>query len=250
MRMPEHTGFDPEAERAKAPIRGLRLRHQAAKILLPGRAVASNRQSCNGSRMRIRQLRDASRQRQASAKRAVPDSVAADEAGRLFRQAIGEVRPLAHNEEAATEVRKPVPQARQFEIDEAAVRDELLSGPFDPGSIEMGDEILYLKPGHPARLLKQLRRGHFSIQAEIDLHQMSVAVARVAVAGFLDDAIRHREYCVRIVHGKGLRSAARGPVVKRMTEQLLRRRNDVVAFASALPAQGGTGAVLVLLQRD
>ncbi|SFM96189.1 DNA-nicking endonuclease, Smr domain [Dokdonella immobilis] len=250
MRMPEHTGFAPEAERAKACIRGTTLRHQAPKTRPPGRVVASNLHSCNRSRMRIRQLRDATRQRQKSAKRATPDSAGADEAGTLFRQAIGEVRPLARNEETATEARKPVPQARQFEIDEAAVREELLSGPFDPGSIEMGDEILYLKPGHPARLLKQLRRGHFSIQAEIDLHQMSVAVARAAVAGFIDEAIRHREYCVRIVHGKGLRSAARGPVVKRMTEQLLRRRNDVVAFASALPAQGGTGAVLVLLQRD
>ena len=223
---------------------------KAAKIHLHGRAVASDRHSCNGSRMSNRQLRDAIRQRQKPATRAAPDPAVADEAGRLFRQAIGEVRPLAPNEEAVTEGPKPAPQARQFEIDEAAVRDELLSGPFDPGSIEMGEEILYLKPGHPARLLKQLRRGHFSIQAEIDLHQMSVAVARAAVAGFIDDAIRHREFCVRIVHGKGLRSAARGPVVKRMTEQLLRRRNDVVAFASALPAQGGTGAVLVLLQRD
>ena len=222
----------------------------AAKTLPRGRAVASDQRSCNGSRMTNRQLRDAIRGRQEPATRGAPEPVVADEAGRLFRQAVGEVRPLAPHEAVATRVSKPAPRARQFEIDEAAVRDELLSGPFDPGSIEMGDEILYLKPGHPARLLKQLRRGHFSIQAEIDLHQMSVAVARAAVAGFIDDAIRHREFCVRIVHGKGLRSAARGPVVKRMTEQLLRRRNDVVAFASALPAQGGTGAVLVLLQRD
>lgn len=183
-------------------------------------------------------------------KSAAPEPAVAGEDRNLFRSAIGSVRPLARVPDLPPEAGKPPPQARQFEIDEAAVRDELLSGPFDPGAMEMGDEILYLKPGSSPRLLKRLRRGQFSIQAEIDLHQMTVAVARAAVGAFINDAIRHRELCVRIVHGKGLRSAARGPVVKRMTEQLLRRRDDVIAFASALPVQGGTGAVLVLLRGD
>lgn len=165
----------------------------------------------------------------------------------LFRDAVGPVRLInAHGEPPPG--KRPRPRARQFELDEAAVRDELLSHAFDPGSIELGDEILYLKAGQPDRLLKQLRRGHFSVRAEIDLHQMTVAVAREAIKGFLAEAKAHDELCVRIVHGKGLRSDARGPVVKRMTEQLLRRRDDVLAFASALPVQGGTGAVLVLLR--
>lgn len=168
----------------------------------------------------------------------------------LFRNAVGEVRRLTRHNDLAPEVPRPDPVPRQFEADEAAVRDELLSHAFDPASIELGDEILYLKPGQPERLLKQLRRGQFSIRSEIDLHQMTVAVARDAIKLFLADAIAHDELCVRIVHGKGLRSAARGPVVKRMTEQTLRRRDDVLAFASALPAQGGTGAVLVLLRSD
>jgi len=165
----------------------------------------------------------------------------------LFRDAVGPVRLInAHVEPPPG--KRPRPRARQFELDEAAVRDELLSHAFDPGSIELGDEILYLKTGQPDRLLKQLRRGHFSVRAEIDLHQMTVAVAREAIKDFLAEAKAHDELCVRIVHGKGLRSDARGPVVKRMTEQLLRRRDDVLAFASALPVQGGTGAVLVLLR--
>ncbi len=168
----------------------------------------------------------------------------------LFRDAIGTVRLLNHDANPPPSSARPQPCARQFELDEAAVRDELLSHQFDPGSIELGDEILYLKPGQPDRLLKQLRRGHFSVRAEIDLHQMTVAVAREAIKGFLAEAQAHSELCVRIVHGKGLRSASRGPVVKRMTEQLLRRRDDVLAFASALPVQGGTGAVLVLLRGD
>jgi DNA-nicking Smr family endonuclease len=200
--------------------------------------------------MRNREFRDAMKEGRTRKKSATPEPAVAGEDRNLFRSAIGPVRPLAHVPDLRPGASKPSPQARQFEIDEAAVRDELLSGPFDPGMLEMGDEILYLKPGSSPRLLKRLRRGQFSIQAEIDLHQMTVAVARTAVSEFLNDAIRHHELCVRIVHGKGLRSASRGPVVKRMTEQLLRRRDDVIAFASALPAQGGTGAVLVLLRGD
>ena len=172
----------------------------------------------------------------------------ADDDRSLFLEAIGTVRPLLGAADPPPAAARPAPMAKQFERDEAAVRDELLTHAFDPGNIELGDEILYLKHGQPDRLLKQLRRGHFSIRAEIDLHQMTVAVARDAIKGFLAEAIAHDELCVRIVHGKGLRSASRGPVVKRMTEQLLRRRDDVLAFASALPAQGGTGAVLVLLR--
>jgi DNA-nicking Smr family endonuclease len=183
---------------------------------------------------------------QHSGSRAKAD-VASDDR-KLFRDSIGEVRPLSRRAAPLPETRRPEPLPRQFERDEAAVRDELLTHAFDPAAIEIGDEILYLKPGQPERLLKQLRRGQFSIRAEIDLHQMTVAVARDAIRQFLEDALAHDELCVRIVHGKGLRSAARGPVIKRMTEQLLRRRDDVLAFASALPAQGGTGAVLVLLR--
>lgn len=168
----------------------------------------------------------------------------------MFRSAVGPLRPLDSGEPALPSAKRPEPRAEQFERDEAAVLGELLEHEFDPGTVELGDEIHYLKPGQPGSVLRHLRRGHYSIQAELDLHQMTVAVARAAIAAFLDEALQHREFCVRIIHGKGLRSDARGPVVKRMTEQYLKRRSDVLAFASALPAQGGTGAVLVLLGRQ
>jgi DNA-nicking Smr family endonuclease len=86
------------------------------------------------------------------------------------------------------------------------------------------------------------------VRAEIDLHEMTLAVARDAVRDFLDESIARGDYCVRIVHGKGLRSKAAGPVLKVLTDRLLRRRDDVIAFASARPMQGGTGAVVVLLK--
>lgn len=167
--------------------------------------------------------------------------------GRLFRDAIGHVRPLKTTHAARPTRPQRAPEPVQSQLDEARVRDELLTHPFDPALIEAGDEITYLKAGQQQRLLQRLRRGQFSVRAEIDLHEMSSAVARDAIRLFLDDCRREGELCVRIVHGKGLRSKAHGPVLKRLTDSMLRQRADVLAFTSARPAQGGTGAVVVLL---
>jgi len=172
-----------------------------------------------------------------------------DDDARLFREAIGTVRPLVQGHTAAPARPRPLPDARQARLDEERVRDELLAHPIDP-ELEGGDEIHYLKPGQSRRLLQRLRRGHFSVRAEIDLHEMSSTVARQAIRLFLAECKREGELCVRIVHGKGLRSAATGPVLKRLTDSVLRQRGDVLAFTSARPAQGGTGAVIVLLARD
>lgn len=172
-----------------------------------------------------------------------------DDDASLFRDAIGRVRPLKRADAPAPRKPRPRPHAAQSERDEARVREELLVHAFDPAAIEVGDEIHYLKSGQPQRILKQLRRGHFSVRAELDLHEMTLSVAREAVRAFIDESIARGDYCVRIVHGKGLRSRAEGPVLKRMTAALLARRKDVLAYASARPAQGGTGAVVVLLAR-
>jgi DNA-nicking Smr family endonuclease len=171
-----------------------------------------------------------------------------DDDANLFREAIGKVRPLTREQVPAPARPRPPAEATQFLLDEARVRDELLTHALEPGTIELGDEISYLKTGQSPRLLQRLRRGQFSVRAEIDLHEMTAVVAREAIRQFLDDCRRHGELCVRIVHGKGLRSKAQGPVLKQLTDTLLRRRADVLAFSSARPVQGGTGAVLVLLQ--
>ena len=143
----------------------------------------------------------------------------------------------------------PAPHPAMFEADEAAVRGELLYSAIDPVAHEVGEELLYLRDGHSPQLLKRLRRGHFSIEDEIDLHQMDERTARATLDEFLADCRKRGVRCVRIVHGKGLRSGSAGPVLKRMTDRVLRRRDDVLAFASARPAQGGTGATVVLLRR-
>jgi DNA-nicking Smr family endonuclease len=166
---------------------------------------------------------------------------------RLFREAIGEVRRI-DPVEAPPAVPRPQPLPRMLEADEAAVPGELLDMAFDPAALEVGEELGYLREGYPPNLLRQLKRGQFSVQDETDLHQMNAAAAQASIATFLAEARQRGLRCVRIIHGKGLRSKAAGPVLKALTDRLLRRRDDVIAFASARPAQGGTGAVVVLLK--
>jgi DNA-nicking Smr family endonuclease len=176
-----------------------------------------------------------------------PSAPVDDDDSRLFREAVGDVRPLAPVS-APPAPAKPAPHPHMLEADEAAVPGELLDMAFDPALLEVGEELGYLRDGYPPKLLRQLKRGQFSVQDDLDLHQMNAAAAQASIIAFLAEAKQHGLRCVRIVHGKGLRSKAAGPVLKGLTDRMLRRRDDVVAFASARPALGGTGAVVVLLK--
>lgn len=167
----------------------------------------------------------------------------------LFLDAIGPVRRL-EREHMETAHSRPQPEPRQSQLDEARVPGELIASAIDPALIEVGEELSYLKEGHSPNLLRKLKRGQFSIADEIDLHQMSAAVARSAITGFLAESKRAGKLCVRIIHGKGLRSRNEGPVLKRLVDSLLRRRADVLAYASAKPNEGGTGATIVLMKAD
>jgi DNA-nicking Smr family endonuclease len=165
----------------------------------------------------------------------------------LFRESVGEVRPLKDSGRAALEPDKPPPAPLQREKDERQVLHELLHFPVDPGEMETGEELAYLRPGLQRRYLTRLKRGHYSLAAHLDLHQMNAEAARSAILEFIEHA-RQRGYgCVRIVHGKGLRSR-KGPVLKWLTRRILARHPAVAAFASCRPVDGGTGAVAVLLR--
>jgi DNA-nicking Smr family endonuclease len=179
-------------------------------------------------------------------KRRAPTTVNDDDS-RLFRDSIGDVRIFdAAAPPPATA--KPAPHPNMLYADEAAVPGELLDLSFDPALLEIGEELGYLRDGYSPKLLRQLKRGQFSVQDDIDLHQMNAAAAQSSIIDFLAEAHHYGYRCVRIVHGKGLRSKAAGPVLKNLTDRMLRRRDDVIAFASARPAFGGTGAVIVLLK--
>jgi DNA-nicking Smr family endonuclease len=172
-----------------------------------------------------------------------PAPVSAEDAA-LFRAAIGQVRELDAPPESPIAAR-PEPQARSREADDAAALKQMQRDPF--AMALPGDAIEYLKPGLPPRVLRRLKRGHYKVQDEIDLHHMTTALAESALREFLHDCRREAHLCIRIVHGKGLGSGPQGPVLKGLVEQMLRRRADVLAYASAPVTQGGTGAALVLL---
>ena len=167
------------------------------------------------------------------------------EEARLFRDAVRGVKPLAARAHAPRP--KPRPRARFARADRAAVlRESLGAEPPDP-ALAGGEELVYHRPGLQSSVLRKLRRGEYRVQREIDLHGLTVAEAKQALREFLIEALEQQVRCVRIVHGKGLRSGHRGPVLKSAVGAVLRRTGAVLAYVSARPADGGTGAVYVLL---
>ena len=172
-----------------------------------------------------------------------------DDEREMFRAAMRGVRRLSAPVRAPAVRRPPAPRARFTRAERAAaVLGESLEAPPAELDIQPGDSLQYRGPGVPETVLRRLRRGDYRIEAEIDLHGMTVAVARAQLREFLLAALSHRRQCLRIVHGKGLRSGARGPVLRNATVGLLRRSGRVLAYTSAALRDGGTGATLVLLR--
>lgn len=165
----------------------------------------------------------------------------------LFKAAMQDVKPI-QNDKVDTELPRPKPRARFRESDEQAVIEELLSHAIDAGELETGEHLSYISLGVQQQVLRKLRRGQYSIGRVLDLHGHNTDEAYVAVHNFLNDCGKDHMTSVRIIHGKGNRSA-QGPVLKRKLGSWLRRRKDVLAYCSARPNDGGTGAVYVLLKR-
>jgi DNA-nicking Smr family endonuclease len=170
-----------------------------------------------------------------------------DEDRLLFRAAMRGVKRLK-SAAAAPARPKPVPAARFSRADRLAVLEESLNGeyPYDP-ALAAGDELVFRREGVQLGVLRRLRRGEYRVQGELDLHGLSVPQAKQALREFLTEALARDWRCVRIVHGKGLRSGHRGPVLKGLVASMLRRIGPVVAFVSARAVDGGTGAIYVLL---
>jgi DNA-nicking Smr family endonuclease len=166
----------------------------------------------------------------------------------LFRASVSDVTPLRHGK-AMLERPRPRPVPVQRLLDEHAVLRESLGHQtaWEIG-LDTGEELSFLRDGIGAQTLRKLRRGHWVIQDELDLHGSTSSEARELLAQFLAHCARRGLRCVRIVHGKGLRSKNREPVLKRKVAGWLMQRNDVLAFCQARRTDGGGGAVVVLLK--
>jgi DNA-nicking Smr family endonuclease len=169
---------------------------------------------------------------------------------RLFREAVKGARPL-NAKYVQHPQPKPRPIPRQLILDEQQALVDSLSDDYIPAhELESGEELLYLRDGHSPVILSRLRRGHWVIQDAIDLHGLVAEEARAYVAAFLNDCRKRGVRCVRIIHGKGLGSKNREPVLKHKLRNWLMQRDEVIAYAQARPQDGGSGAVIVLLKAN
>ena len=169
-----------------------------------------------------------------------------DDDATLFREAVRDVKPLSHDQPGVTPRRRP-PRARFARAAGFAVLEADLSPAESEPIIAEGEALTFRRSGVAESVVRKLRRGGFGIAGELDLHGLTVTQATQALGEFLAAALAHRARCVRIIHGKGLRSGHGGPVLKGVVSGILRRTSAVVAFVSARPEDGGTGATYVLL---
>ena len=169
-----------------------------------------------------------------------------DDERELFRAAVRDVRPLPQTKPAPARVRKPAKAALR-RADEARVLAESLALDAADLGVETGEELDWRRAGVPESVMRRLRRGQYAQRDELDLHGMTQAEARLAVLAFISECVDRDLRCVRIIHGKGRGSGQRGPVLKSAVNRWLRRNDAVCAFCSARRADGGTGALYVLL---
>ena len=184
-----------------------------------------------------------------SGRRGVPrdEDPAADDLD-LFRAEMRDVSPAKPVNRVEPWRPKPSPVPMQRLRDERAVLEELARLGTDGDDVELEDDSLFLRPGLPREILRKLRRTHWVIQDQLDLHGLAADEAALETASFLADCRRRGLRCVRIIHGKGLRSRGREPVLKRRIRKLLTRRDEVLAFVEPRAVHGGGGAVVVLLE--
>lgn len=172
-----------------------------------------------------------------------PDDLAA------FRAAVADARPLPKSGRVHFDRPAPKPRPLQHLADERAALMESLHGPITlQDRLEGGDEPSYLHAGLASSVLRDLRRGRWVIQDEIDLHGLNREQARTLLATFLAHALKHGVRCVRVIHGKGLGSPGKQAVLRRLVRGWLMQKNEILAYCQAKPQDGGEGAVVVLLR--
>ena len=166
----------------------------------------------------------------------------------LFTRAVGKVAPIANQERVWSPPQRPTPRPLQQDLDDEAVMHESMSDEFDISTLlDADDQLSFRRPGIGTDVTRKLRKGEWSIQGQIDLHGLRSDEARNAMGQFIRDAKRTGWRCVRVVHGKGLGSPGKEPVLKSKVQRWLVQKKEVLAFVQAKPSDGGGGALVVLL---
>ena len=166
-----------------------------------------------------------------------------------FLAAVEGATPLRQGDRVSFETPRPSPRPRQRELDDAAVIEDLLHGTLAIDDwLDLGGADSYLRSGLPRSVLRDLRRGRWSIQDHVDLHGMNRQQAHEQVTRFIAQARGGGKRCLRIVHGRGHGSPGREAVLRQLVKSWLVRCREVMAFCHAPPHDGGDGALWVLLR--
>lgn len=176
-----------------------------------------------------------------------PSSQVNKEDRELFRQAMQGTREI-QNDKVEPHRNPPLARVPQETVQKTIVPDDM-SDEMEQIEVEKADELLFSRTGIQHSVVRKLRRGQFPIEDELDLHGLRSDEARTTIVQFLNSATHRQLRCVRIIHGKGYGSQTRQPVLKNKVNNWLRQRSEVLAFCSARPADGGTGAIYLLLKR-
>ncbi len=167
----------------------------------------------------------------------------------LFARAAGTVTPIRGPRRVHLAPDQPAPIAVQQQLDDERVLREAISDEFDATTLlDIDDALSFRRPGIGTDVTRKLRKGEWTLQGEIDLHGLRREDAREALAAFIRDAHRRGWRCVRVVHGKGLGSPGKTPVLKGKVQSWLIQKNEVLAFVQARGDEGGAGALVVLLK--
>ena len=238
-----HQGTNGTAGADKAP-RQRRRNPPAARPAVQQRATDFQSLGALAHALRVRQALEQAREqlrREAAGRRAAEQQ--------LFARSVGPVTQLRDANLAPLQPLLPEPLPLQLWLDEENALLESISDDFDVSTLlDTDDQLSYRRSGIGVEITRRLRAGHWSIQRQLDLHGLRVDEAREALGQFIRQAHKTGLRCVRVVHGKGLGSPGRAPVLKGRVQRWLVQKNEVLAFVQARPAEGGAGALVVLLQ--
>ena len=178
------------------------------------------------------------------------DKLTSKQDAKGFAELLDKVKPLdhSHQNQAAHDTPKPSPIPKETLKDEKRVLQESLEVSLELDDLQPGDSLSFCRSGIQKSIFKKLKKGQFNIGAELDLHGHTRIEAQDALSKFIQAVREDNIRCVRIIHGKGYGSNNQGPIIKPLVNKWLQQRNEILAFCSARPSDGGTGAVYVLVK--
>lgn len=193
--------------------------------------------------LRIRQRAEEERREREAAQARLLEQEA-----RIFELTVGPVVKMPQANRVLLSGDRPAPEPVQRMLDEQQAWKQALSDDFDVDSLlETDDTLSFRRPEITQESVRKLRRGHWALQGQIDLHGLRRDQAREALGQFIHDSARRGLRCVRVVHGKGNGSPGREPVLKARVRRWLVQKEEVLAFVQARASDGGSGALMVLL---